>query len=181
MADLVTRISRSGGASTEELSDTLYTELRKLARVYMNRERREHTLQPTALANEAYVRLIGGAEIDWQGRAHFLAIAARTMRAILVDHARKKNAQKRGGDRVRVPLQEAIDALGTPDLDVLDVETALLELRELDPRKVHVVEMRFFGGMAAKEIATVLGIAPATVQNDWYAARAWLKTRLSSA
>lgn len=178
VADLAARVSQIGGASTEELSNTLYTELRRLARVYMNRERREHTLQPTALANEAYMRLVGGAEIDWQGRAHFLAIAARTMRAILVDHARKRNAKKRGGDRERVPLQEAIDALGTPDLDVLDVEAALTELRELDARKVEVVEMRFYGGMAAKDIAAVLGVSAATVQDDWYAARAWLRTRL---
>ena len=178
LVDLITRATQAGGSSTEELSDILYKELRRLARAYMHRERREHTLQPTALANEAYLRLIGGADLNWQGRAHFLAIAARTMRIILVDHARKRGAQKRGGDRERVPLQEAIDALGTPDLDVLDVEEALTELRELDARKVEVVEMRFFGGMTAKDIATVLGISPATVQDDWYAARAWLRARL---
>lgn len=179
MADLVARATQTGGASTQELSDVLYKELRRLARTYMQRERREHTLQPTALANEAYLRLIGGAEIDWQGRAHFLAIAARTMRAILVDHARRRNAQKRGGDQVRIPLHEAIQALGTPDLDVLDVEAALDELRTLDARKVDVVEMRFFGGMTAQEMAAVLGVSAATVQDDWYAARAWLRTRLA--
>ncbi len=178
MAALVTRVTRADPGSTEALSAVLYNELRRLARAYMQRERREHTLQPTALANEAYLKLLDADGIDWQGRAHFLAIAARTMRAILVDHARRRDAKKRGGDLERLPLTEAVNALGTPVLDVLDLEAALEELGELDPRKVRVVEMRFFSGMTSKEIAEVLGVSAPTVQDDWYAARAWLRTRL---
>lgn len=178
IAALLTRVTQADPASAEQLASVLYTELRGLARAYMQRERKEHTLQPTALANEAYIKLLNADGIDWQGRAHFMAIAARTMRTILVDHARRKGARKRGGDRARVPLSDTVHELGAPDLDVLDLEKALEELSALDPRKVNVVEMRFFSGMSAKEIGEVLGVSAATVQDDWYAARAWLRVRL---
>lgn len=178
LSALLARVTRADAGSAEQLSEVLYDELRRLARAYMRRERREHTLQATALANEAYMKLLDADHVDWQGRAHFLAIAARTMRTILVDHARRRNAKKRGGDRERVPLHEATLALGSTNVDVLDLEAALDELAALDARKVQVVEMRFFSGMTAKEIAQVLGVSADTVQDDWYAARAWLKVRL---
>lgn len=180
VAALLTRVTQADAASAEQLTSVLYGELRRLARAYMQRERREHTLQPTALANEVYLKLLDAQDVDWQGRAHFLSIAARTMRTILVDHARRKNAKKRGGDRERVPLHEAAQALGTQDVDVLDLDDALEALGAMDARKVQVVEMRFFSGMTAKEIAEVLDRSTDTVQDDWYAARAWLKVRLDA-
>ncbi len=181
VAELITHVTQAHAASATELADMLYRELRRMARAYMRRERREHTLEPTALANEAYLRLVNAGDVDWQGRAHFLGIAARTMRLVLVDHARRRDAKKRGGDRERLPLHEATVALGQPDLAILDLDAALGELATLDERKARVVEMRFFSGMQAKEIGEVLGIAAATVQDDWYAARAWLRGRLREA
>jgi RNA polymerase sigma factor (TIGR02999 family) len=163
----------------DELLPFVYDELRRLASAMLRQERPGHSLQPTALVSEAYLRLIDATKIEWQGRAQFLALAGRSMRQILVDHARTKGAAKRGGDRVRVTLVEDTGgARGPEELDLLDVDEALEELTALAARKARVVELRFFAGLEMKEIAEVLGTGLTTAEDDWYFARAWLRRRL---
>jgi RNA polymerase sigma factor (TIGR02999 family) len=165
----------------DELLPLVYDELRQLAGAILRQERPGHSLQPTALVNEAYLRLIDATKVEWQGRAQFLALAGRSMRQILVDHARAKGASKRGGDRLRVTLvEESGGARGPQELDVLDVDEALEELAALDARKARVVELRFFAGLEMKEIADVLRVGTTTVEDDWYFARAWLRRRLGA-
>jgi len=161
-------------AAGEKLFPILYSELRRRAGRYMRRERRSHTLQPSGLVNEAYLRLAGAPDLDWHDRAHFFAIAARVMRQVLVDHARRRRAAKREG--CHVTLGDA-DAPAAP-LEVLDLEDALKELVALDPRQARVVELRFFGGLDVEETAGVLGLSPRTVKREWQTARAWLQHRL---
>lgn len=155
--------------------ESAYTALRGIAASYLRHEG-NHTLQPTALVNEAYVKLAGG---DWQGDTHFRAVASSAMRQILVDHARARLAQKRGGGWLRVTL--SADAAATPglDVDMLALDEALTALAELDDRKAKIVELRFFGGLTYGESANLLGISPKTAEADWYFARAWLRDRLS--
>lgn len=162
----------------ERLLPDVHCELRRIAGHLMARERSDHTLQATALVNEVFLRLANADEVPARGRDHFIAIAARAMRQVLVDHARKKQAEKRGGAHVRVPLTEALAQLRQPDLDVLALEDALGELQQMDPRKAQVVELRFFGGMSLPAIASVVARSQTTVEEDWYAARAWLRARL---
>jgi RNA polymerase sigma factor (TIGR02999 family) len=157
----------------ERLFQVLYSELRRQAGRYMRRERRTHTLQPSGLVNEAYLRL-AGADLDWHSRAHFFAIAARVMRQVLVDHARRRRAAKREG--CHVTLDEG-DAVAAP-LEVLDLENALRELALLDARQARVVELRFFAGLDTEETAEVLSLSPRTVKREWQTARAWLQHRL---
>jgi RNA polymerase sigma-70 factor (ECF subfamily) len=154
-------------------------ELRRLARHYMRGERAGHTLQPTALVNEAYLRLVDIAHVRWQNRAHFLAVAARTMRRVLVDMARAKGYQKRGGRVPLVPLDEVDVAAARPDADVVALHDALEALAAVDARKAHVVELRYFGGLTVEETAEVVGVAPETVMRDWKFAKAWLLRELS--
>jgi RNA polymerase sigma-70 factor (ECF subfamily) len=154
-------------------------ELRRLARHYMRGERPGHTLQPTALVNEAYLRLVDIAHVRWQNRAHFLAVAARTMRRVLVDMARAKGYQKRGGRVPLVPLDEVDVAAARPDADVVALHDALEALAAVDARKAHVVELRYFGGLTVEETAEVVGVAPETVMRDWKFAKAWLLRELS--
>lgn len=161
-------------AAGEQLFSILYGELRRQAGRYMRRERRGHTLQPSGLVNEAYLRLAGAPDLDWHSRAHFFAIAARVMRQVLVDHARRRQAAKREG--CLVTLEDA-DAPAAP-LELLDLETALRELVALDPRQARVVELRFFGGLDVEETAAVLGLSARTVKREWQTARAWLQHRL---
>jgi RNA polymerase sigma factor (TIGR02999 family) len=161
-------------AAGEKLFPILYGELRRQAGRYMRRERRGHTLQPSGLVNEAYLRLAGSPDLDWHDRAHFFAIAARVMRQVLVDHARRRRAAKREG--CHVTLEDA-DAPTAP-LELLDLEDALKELVALDPRQARVVELRFFGGLDVEETAGVLGLSPRTVKREWQTARAWLQHRL---
>lgn len=170
-----------GGDRTglDALLPTVYDELRRLAGAHMRRERGEHTLQATALAHEAFLRLADGAQVRWRGRAQFLAVAARAMRQILVDHARRRGSRKRGGGAARVPLSDTVAAFGRPDLDVLAVHEALEDLAARDPRKARVVELRFFGGMTGREAAEVLGIAESTADDEWAFSRAWLRRRLN--
>jgi RNA polymerase sigma-70 factor, ECF subfamily len=158
----------------ERLFPILYAELRRQAARYLRRERRAHTLQPSALVNEAYLRLAGVPEFDWHSRAQFFAIAARVMRQVLVDHARRRRAAKRAG--CHVTLADA-DAAVAP-LDLLDLESALDELAVLDARQAQVVELRFFGGLDVEEVAGVLGLSARTVKREWSTARAWLQHRL---
>lgn len=161
-------------AAGERLFPLLYGELRRQAARYMRRERRGHTLQPSGLVNEAYLRLAGSPAPDWHDRTHFFAIAARVMRQVLVDHARRRQAAKREG--CQVTLEDA----GAPEapLELLDLESALAELVALDPRQARVVELRFFGGLDVDETAEVLGLSPRTVKREWQTARAWLQHRL---
>jgi RNA polymerase sigma-70 factor, ECF subfamily len=152
----------------------VYAELRRLAASYLRRERPGHTLQPTALVHEAYVRLIDQRQIDWSNRAQFMGLAAVMMRRILVNHARDRLADKRGGGAEHVPLTLAGEGIGTFEVNLLDLHDALNDLSETDPRKAHIVELKFFGGLTTEEIAETVGVSVATVERDWKFARAWL-------
>lgn len=163
----------------DALVPLLYQELRRLARFQLRKERSDHTLQSAALVHEAYLRLIGASPGEWQGRAHFLAIAAQLMREILVDYARRRAADKRGGGACMLSLDEAAITPRQADVDLVALDDALQELSRLDPRQSRVVELRFFAGLTLQEISEVLDIAPATVQRDWTAARAWLHRQIS--
>ena len=162
-----------------ELVPLVEGELRRIAHRYMRMERRGHTLQTTALVNEAYLKLVDQSQVDWQNRAHFMGVAARQMRHILVEHARDLCREKRGGDAHRLPLDEGMvfTPQKTPELVALD--DALNELAGFDARKAQVVELRYFGGMTAEETAEVLGVHPKTVMRDWRLAKIWLKRELS--
>ena len=179
----VTRLLHAVGdgdtAAFDRLMPLVYDELRRLARYVLRGERAGHTLDTTGLVHEAYLKLAGQAQVDWHGRAHFFSIAARAMRQILVDHARRRQAQKRGGERERVTLSDG-DALAL-DVDwaeLLDLDAALHRLADLDERLHTVVEFRFFGGMTEEEVAGVLDVSKRTVQRDWRKARAWLYREL---
>jgi RNA polymerase sigma-70 factor, ECF subfamily len=152
----------------------VYAELRRLASSYLSRERQGHTLQPTALVHEAYVRLIDQRQIDWNNRAQFIGLAAVMMRRILVNHARDRIANKRGGGAEHVPLTLAGEGIGAPEVNLLDLHEALDDLTATDPRKGRIVELKFFGGLTTTEIAENLGVSVATVERDWKFARAWL-------
>ena len=167
-------------AALHELLPIVREELHRIASAQMRSERPGHTLQPTALVNEAFLRLTGDDQLDWKDKAHFLMLAATTMRRILVEHARARQAEKRGGDRPRVTLTDGLGgatAAGDP-VDLLDLEEQLEALRELYDRPARVVELRFFGGLSFEESGHVLGISPRTAQADWYFARAWLQKAL---
>jgi RNA polymerase sigma-70 factor (ECF subfamily) len=166
------------GASAADLMPLVYDELRSLARGFMRRERRDHTLQPTALVHEAYVRLVDQSRVEWRCQTHFRAVGARVMRRILVDHARKHRSAKRGGDWQRVTLGESLLRPSDAELDLAEILTlnqALDKLRALDERQCHVVELRFFGGLNSGEIAEVLGVSKRTAEGDWAHGRAWLR------
>ena len=150
-----------------ELVPLVEQELHKLARAHMRRERKGHTLQATALVNEVFMRLTHAANPRWQDRGHFVGIAARLMRQVLVDHARSRGYLKRGGGRLRVPLDKARLATAAPELEVLAVDRALEAFAKIDPRKTKVVELRFFGGLSVEETADVLGLSVETVKRDW--------------
>jgi RNA polymerase sigma-70 factor, ECF subfamily len=155
------------------LTPIVYDELHRLARRYMKGERPGHSLQTTALVNEAYMRLVDYKRMQWQNRAHFFAVSAQLMRRILVDHARRHNV-KRGGGVKHVPLEEASQIGGGQEADLVALDDAMNALARLDPRKVQVVEMRFFGGLSVEETAEVLKVSPVTVMRDWSTAKAWL-------
>jgi RNA polymerase sigma factor (TIGR02999 family) len=165
-------------AALNSLMPLVYRELHTIAARYLSRERRGHTLQSTALVNEAFMRLVGQQRVDWQNRAHFFGIAASQMRRILVDHARKTHADKRGGANTPLPLDDATDApapaFGPGLVDALALDRALKELETLDPIQGRVVELRFFGGLTVEEAAEVLDISPTTVKREWTMAKAWL-------
>lgn len=170
----------SGGdeAALGALLPLVEAELRRLARAYMARERLGHTLQTTALVNETYLRLIGARQVSWEDRAHFLGISARLMRRVLIDHARTRRVQKRGGGAHKVPLDDAMAVTPAPDFDVLALDRALEALAAVDERKGRVIEMRFFGGMTVEETAEVLRVSPDTVKRDWRLAKLWLQREL---
>jgi RNA polymerase sigma factor (TIGR02999 family) len=166
-------------SALKKLTPLVYEQLRRLAHRYMGAERAAHTLQTTALINEAYLRLIDGRRANWQDRAHFFAVSARLMRRILVDWARSREAKKRGGKRQRVSLDEALAVTSAHGEDLMALDEALQKLSALDPRKGQVVEMRFFGGLSVKETAEVLKVSTDTVLRDWRLAKLWLLGELS--
>ncbi len=167
-------------ASREVVIERLYPELRSLAASLMARERQGHTLQPTALVNEAWMRLVDVEMVNLQGRAHFFGIAARCMRQVLVDHARHKAADKRGGDWARVTLDAGVMAVEDPQFELIALDQALTRFEELDPRASRVAEMRLFAGMTIDEIATDLDVSPRTVDGDWATARMWISREMSA-
>jgi RNA polymerase sigma factor (TIGR02999 family) len=181
-AEIVTRIlERAGGnraRSSEELLPVLYSELRKLARSLMRKAPPGNTLQPTALVHEAYVRLVGDKDPGWDGRGHFFASAARAMRRILVDQARRKGAAKHGGGAERVDIDEVPVGIEPPSTDVIALDEALRELERADPRSAEVVNLRYFAGLTAPETAAALGISLSSVERDWRFARTVLRTKL---
>jgi len=162
----------------ERLTPVVYDELHRLARRYMRRERSGHSLQTTALVNEAYMRLVDYRRMEWQDRAHFFAVAAQVMRRILVEHARRHNL-KRGGGVQHMSLEQAAVVGGDEDADLTALDDAMNALARIDSRKVRVVEMRFFGGLSVEETAEVLKVSPITVKREWRAARAWLYRELT--
>ena len=177
---ILTAIVEGRESATHELLPLVYAELRALAAQHLQQERQDHTLQPTALVHEAYLRMIDQSCQDWKSRAHFFAVASVMIRRILVDHARARATRKRGGDRQRVSLDSAQS--GQPDqpdeIDVLALDEAMIALRALNERQCRVVELRYFGGLSVEETAHVLEISPATVKSDFRLARAWLRHRL---
>ena len=182
-ADDLTAQLRLWGSGTpadqEQLLAAVQGELRRIAGAYMRRERYDHTLQPTALVNEAYLRLIKEPGVTWQDRGHFFGIAARVMRQILVDHARKRRARKRGlGTRADKSVSTLADPAGGQDLDVLALHEALNDLAALDPRQAEIVELRYFGGLTEAEVATIKALSPATIRREVASARFWLGRRM---
>ncbi len=179
ITDLLLEWRAGDTRALDRLIPLVYEELRRLARHYMAAERRGHTLQTTALINEAYLRLIDQGEMRWQNRAHFFAVAAQAMRHVLVDYARARHAAKRGGGAPKPSLEEAplVAQKQAPELVALD--DALRDLAAVDPRKSHVVELRYFGGLSVEETAEVLGVSPVTVMREWRTAKAWLLRAIS--
>ena len=185
VTEIISGLSGTGEvdrATAEELFPVVYDELRRLAKGYMSREKPGHTLQPTALVHEAYLKLVDQTRADWKGKTHFYAVGAKVMRRLLVDHARARDALKRGAGWQSVTLSGALDPLGREMLDpeqLLDLNGALEELAEIDKREARVVTLRFFGGLTVEQVAEALGVSKRTVENDWRHAQAWLRLRLS--
>jgi RNA polymerase sigma factor (TIGR02999 family) len=173
---------RAATPASSRLLPIVYDELRRLAASYLRRERPGHTLQPTALVHEAFLRLVDQERVDWQGQTHFFAVAAQAMRRVLVDYARRRRRAKRGGGWLRVPLDDALDlgdGQGLALEDVLALDQALTRLSELDPREARLVEQRFFAGRTLAEAAEELGVSLRTAESDWAHAKAWLSRELS--
>ncbi|MGY8768546.1 MAG: sigma-70 family RNA polymerase sigma factor [Pirellulales bacterium] len=176
---LLSALSAGDTSAAERLLPLVYDELKRIAARQMNQERVGHTLQATALVHEAFIKLIDQSRVQWQGKAHFCAVASNIMRRILVDYARQKNAIKRGAGAQKIAIDENL----TPDVkqdgvDLVALDDALTQLAELNARHAKIVEMRFFGGMTVKETATALDVSTSTVKNDWRAAQAWLMIQL---
>ena len=178
ITQLLVEWSDGNQSALDELYPLVYEELHRLARRYMVRERKGHTLQTTALINEAYVRLVDQRNVHWANRSHFFAISAQIMRRILIDHARRHAYAKRGGGAQQVSLEEAAIVVPDQGLDLLRLDEALKSLAEMDPRRSQVVELRYFGGLNNEEIAGVLKVSENTVTRDWNMARAWLYQQL---
>ena len=179
--ELLQRVGEGRHDAEAPLLSLLYGELHGLARRHMRGQSSAHTLQPTALLHEAWVRLVGDAVGPFENRQHFLAFASRAMRNVLVDHARARKAQKRGGDRERVPLDDAVASYEAQGFDVLELEAALTRLAEQEPELVRLVELRFFGGLEMREAAEVLGVSLSTAERRWRMARMWLRSALGGA
>jgi RNA polymerase sigma factor (TIGR02999 family) len=170
--------SQGDNAALDELYRIVYDELRRLAHRYMSREQQGHTLQTTALVNEAYLRLAETRDMNWQDRAHFFAVSANIMRRILIDEARARRAERRGGDNLTIALDEALGVGTGEDLDLIALDLALQGLAKINQRQSQVVELRYFGGLSVEETAEVLKVSPDTVMRDWRFAKAWLKREM---
>jgi RNA polymerase sigma-70 factor (ECF subfamily) len=181
VTDWLLELGRGDKPGLDQMVPVLYQELHRLAALYLSREGTGHTLQPTALVHEAYLRLIDQRRVDWRNRAQFLGVAAGIMRRVLVDHARGRAAQKRGGGAEAVSLSLVEAPSGRSEVELIALEQALERLTALDPRKAQVVELKFFGGLSGREIAEVMGISDATVEREWAFARAWLYTAIDGA
>jgi RNA polymerase sigma factor (TIGR02999 family) len=175
---LLTQLAGGDKGAAEQLVPLVYRELRQMASRQMRRERVDHTLQTTALVHEAYLKLVDQNSAGWQNRAHFFGVAAQVMRHILVDHARGHMRAKRGSGQPMIPLDEGLVFSPQQSSELLEVDTALQRLAEMDPRQGKIVELRFFGGLTVEETAAVLGISPKTVKRDWSVAKAWLHGEL---
>lgn len=176
---LLGELYREGGGDVlPEMLNRLYVDLRRLAGQYLRRERADHTLQPTALVHEAYLRLAAQDRVRWRNRNHFIGVTAQLMRRILVDHARATDAGKRGGQATRVALDDQIAAPAAAGVDVLDLDRALTSLAEVDARQAQVVDLRYFGGLSIDETADAMQLSPATIKREWQMARAWLVREL---
>ena len=178
VTDLLLRWSAGDTTALDALTPVIYDDLRRLARAMLSRERPDHTLSATALVHEAYVRLVDQRRVQWQNRAHFFGAAATIMRRVLVDHARARLSDKRGGSVVKIAMDDDVALVEGLAEDILDLDRALDALTALDRRKADVVQMKFFAGMTMPEIAAALGVSDATVERDWTMARAWLITHL---
>ena len=174
---LLNQISAGDGDAPDKLLPLVYEDLRRLARSYFANEKTDHTLQATALVHEAYIRLVNWENVSWQNRAHFFAVAAEVMRKILIDHARKKNAQKRDGGQ-KILLDDAISFAKEKELDLLKLDEALQTLENLDKRQAKIVELRFFGGLSIEETAYILKVSETTVRREWTFAKAWFQREL---
>jgi RNA polymerase sigma factor (TIGR02999 family) len=163
-----------------QLIGLVYEELRRLAHSHLRRERQGHTLQTTALVNEAYLELVDQRRVHWQNRAHFFGVAAQLMRRILVEYARRRAALKRGGHAVRISLDPNVGPASERDIAVVALDDALKGLERLDPQQSHIVELRFFGGLTVEETAHVIGVSPRTVKREWRSAKAWLQRELEA-
>ena len=179
VTELLARWSNGDVSARDALVPLVYDELRKIARRCLASQRADHTLQPTALVHEAYLRLARRDSLDWRDRVHFFAMAAQMMRQILVDHARKQAAAKRGGNAITLVIDEALVASKESNLDVLALDSAMTKLASLDPRQRQIVELRFFGGLSIEETAQVVNISPATTKREWATARLWLHQAMS--
>jgi RNA polymerase sigma-70 factor, ECF subfamily len=175
---LLGELSEGKREALDELMPLVYAELRRMARRYLRRERPDHTLQATALVNEAYVRLVGQREVDWQNREHFFGIAAQMMRRILVNHAEAKHAEKRGGHDRKVSLDEALEFFAQREIDLIELDDALERLSARDIVQSRIVELKFFMGLTIEEIAEVTKTSPATVKREWNMAKTWLYSQL---
>jgi len=180
VTDLLLAWSDGRREALDDLMPLVYEDLRRVAAGYMRREALDHALQPTALVHEAYVRLIDQRQVKWRNRAHFFGMAAAMMRRILVDHARRRRAEKRGGGLELVTLDEEVASGGAKEIDVLALHESLERLAAFDPQQERIVELRFFGGLTIEETAEVVGISPATVVREWTIGKAWLRADLSS-
>jgi RNA polymerase sigma-70 factor (ECF subfamily) len=179
VSDTLALLASGDEEAADRLMPLVYDQMRGLARSMLNQESPGNTLQPTALVNETYLRMADQTRVDWRGKTHFFAIGAKMMRRILVDHARGKNRQKRGGGMHRLPLDDDVRVTNRSDEDVLAIEAALIKLAELDARQAQIVELRFFGGLTVEEVAEVLNVSKRTVESDWTMVRAWLRRELT--
>ncbi len=179
LTQLLVAWSHGDQAALDQLMPIVYDELRRLARSYLRRERPDHSLEGTAVVHEAYLRLVDQRQVEWQSRAQFFGLASQMIRNILVDHARRRNRLKRGGDACKISVAADLAATAEPALDLVELDDALQNLSKLDSRQARIVEMRFFGGLSIEETAEALQISPATVKRDWTIARAWLQRELA--
>lgn len=178
LTDIVNELATGVPGTAERLFPLLYDQFHGLAANYLRGERRGHTLSPTALVHEAYLKLIDQDRVHWQGKTHFFAVGAQVMRRILVDHARHKQRIKRGGGRLRIELNDQIALSPQQDEDVIAIDEALAKLARLDPRQALIVELRFFGGLNVAEVADAISVSKRTVEAEWTAVRAWLRREL---